>query len=501
MAVGVAILLTFYTVLGASMAYFVQKSGKRFIIAGKKLPLFIVGTMLFAQALDANSTLGAAAGVQAGGFWVGFVFPLGLALCLFITGKWFAEPLNRMNLMTLGDFYFRRYDRKVEVPVVLIMAVSFIVLVAGNLAGCAWIVSSVFNIDYIGGLFVITAILLIYTVSGGLFSSAATDVVQLYPAILAFVIAPIFLVATLGWDFFAAAIPEGYADFSGLTDISSGALVNWAGILALAFGDIVALDFMERVFAAKDERTAKYACYYGGAMTVIAGLGATILGLMAFALYPDLADPRNALIGIAQNDVPYIIGLFILCGVLGAGLSTANGGALAVSAVFGRNIFHRNILLPYERRKAAKLGITLEEMNVDWQLLDRKLLNYARLMLIPTFAAAWWLAIVRPEPGVLLVLAFDIVFAGCLAPLVYGLFWPKANITGALASVIVGSGLRLLFFLGIPPLEPGLDTLIPPIVSFILMPLVCLATLKTDVPKFHVVNEIPDDEMVARGYA
>ena len=153
-------------------------------------------------------------------------------------------------------------------------------------------------------------------------------------------------------------------------------------------------------------------------MTVIAGLGATILGLMAFALYPDLADPRDALIGIAQNDLPFIIGLFILCGVLGAGLSTANGGALAVSAVFGRNIFHRNILLPYERRKAAQVGRSLEDMNVDWHELDRKLLNYARLMLIPIFAAAWWLAIVRPEPGVLLVLAFDVVFAGCLAPLV-----------------------------------------------------------------------------------
>jgi Na+/proline symporter len=348
---------------------------------------------------------------------------------------------------------------------------------------------------------IITALVLIYTFSGGLFSSAATDVVQLYPAIIAFVIAPIILIATFGWDFFAAAIPEGYADLSGLTSIENGALINWAGILALAFGDIVALDFMERVFAAKDERTAKYACYYGGAMTVIAGLGATILGLMAFALYPDLADPRDTLIGLAQNDLPYIVGLFILAGVLGAGLSTANGGALAVSAVFGRNIFHRNILLPYERRKAAKLGKSVEDLNLDWHELDRKLLNYARLMLIPVFAAAWALAIVRPEPGVLLVLAFDVVFAGCLAPLVYGLFWPKANITGALTSVFVGTGLRLLFFLGIPPLEPGLDTLIPPIVTFILMPLVCLATYKTDIPKFHVVNEVPSDEMVARGYA
>ena len=38
-------------------------------------------------------------------------------------------------------------------------------------------------------------------------------------------------------------------DLSGLTDIGNGALINWAGIMALAIGDIVALDFMERVFS------------------------------------------------------------------------------------------------------------------------------------------------------------------------------------------------------------------------------------------------------------
>ncbi|MFH0750684.1 MAG: hypothetical protein V2B17_02495 [Chloroflexota bacterium] len=501
MGIGVAILLAFYAILGISMAYFVQKSGKRFIIAGKRLPLLVVGTMLFAQALDANSTVGAAAGVQAGGFWVGFVFPLGLALCLLITGTWFAKPLNRMNLLTLADFYFRRYSTKVEVPVTVIMAISFIILVAGNLAGCAWIVKTVFGMEYIQGLVLITLIVLAYTFSGGLFSSAATDVVQLYPALAAFIIAPIILLVTFGWDFFATAIPVNFVDLSGLTSVEDGALINWAGILALAFGDIVALDFMERVFAAKDPNTARAACYYGAFFTIIAGFGATVLGLMAFALYPELADPRDALTGIAMDHVPYIVGLFIVAGVVGAGLSTANGGALAVSAVFGRNLLHRNIILPLQRKKAAELGVTLEDLNVDWHKLDRQLLGYARLMLIPVFLISWWLAIVRPEPGVMLVLAFDVVFAGCLVPLVLGLFWSKANTSGAMASVVIGSGLRLLFFLEVLIVEPGLDTLIPPVVSLVAMVAVSLATQQRDVPKHHVISESPDDEQVARAYA
>ena len=58
--IGVAALLILYTVLGVAMYVFVKKSGKRFIIAGKRLPFIVAGTMLYAQALDSNSTVGSA---------------------------------------------------------------------------------------------------------------------------------------------------------------------------------------------------------------------------------------------------------------------------------------------------------------------------------------------------------------------------------------------------------------------------------------------------------
>ena len=156
-----------------------------------------------------------------------------------------------------------------------------------------------------------------------------------------------------------------------ITNPDSGALINWASLLALMFGDIVALDFMERIFAAESPTTAKYACYYGSVFTVIAGFGPPSSGLMAITLYPTVSDPRDVLNLIAVNNLPYIVGLFVMAGVIGAGLSTANGGALAVSAVLGRNILHRNILLPYERRKAAAKGWTLEQLETDWHRLDR----------------------------------------------------------------------------------------------------------------------------------
>jgi len=130
---------------------------------------------------------------------------------------------------------------------------------------------------------------------------------------------------------------------------------------------------------------------------------------------------------------------------------------------------------------------------------DRKLLIISRLMAIPVVAFAIYLAIVKPEPGILLVLAFDVVFAGCLVPLTLGLYWKKANTPGALAAIIIGSVLRLILFYQIPEHLAGLDTMIPPVVSLIVMVIVSLMTQKSHPPKHHVINEVPDDAYVIAG--
>lgn len=498
MQIGLIVMVAVFFVVGVGTFIFVRGSGKRFIIAGKRLPLLVIGTMLLAQALDANSTLGSAAGTYSWGFWAGFVFPLGLALCLLVTGIWYAKPLNRMNLITLPDFYFRRFGKLVEVISSLLMAFSFIILVAGNMAGAAWIISIIFGLNYITALIIMSTIVLIYTYSGGLFSCAATDVVQIYPAIIAFVGSAIWLVYTYGWGYFSAAIPPGFLDMSGLTSVENGALLNWAAILALGLGDVVALDFMERIFASKNPETARRGCFYGAGFTLIAGLAASFLGLMAIALFPDVADPRTILPLMATITLPFLLGLFVMGGVLGAGMSTANGGLLGVSAVFGRNLFQRNILPAIHRRKARKLKVPIEELTIDWHVMDKRLLTYARFMTIPVMVAATYLAYVKPEPGMMLVLAFDVVFAGLFVPLTLGLFWKKANAYGALAAIVVGSVLRLILFFTIPEHLAGLDTMIPPVVSLIVMVPVSLMTQKQDPPKHEVIYEIPSDEDVAR---
>jgi Na+/proline symporter len=470
-------------IAGVAVMPLVMKSGKRFIVAGKALPFFFVGTTMMAQSIDANATMGNSGAVYGGGWWAGFQFPLGLALCLIITGLFYAAPLNRLNLITLPDFYYRRYSRVVEILVAIAMAISFMILVAGNLAGVSWIIHIAFGLGYLQALIGISVILFIYTMSGGMFSQVSTDIVMIYPSILGFVGGFFFMYFTYGWDFFKTAIPAGHFDLSGLTVIKSGALLNWAGILALGLGDVVALDFMERVFAAKSAKVAKQACYYAAGGTLIIGIAASFMGLMALKLSPNVAEPRMVLPTLALG-LPFIFGLFIMGGIIGAGMSTGDGGVLAISSVFGRNIVQRNILKIWQAHYTPE----------DRKALDSRLLWVTRLAAIPVMAAAIWIAIVKPEPGILLVLAFDVVFAGCFVPLTLGLYWKKANSAGALAAVVIGSLLRVILYYKVPPELAGLDTLIPPVVSLLVMVPVSLLTQKSDPPKHQAVDYVPNEE-------
>jgi solute:Na+ symporter, SSS family len=185
---GIAVLafLAVSLTVGTMTSRLVKRSSKRFMIAGKSLPLFFVGTMLAAQAIDGNSSLGNASLVYQFGFWAGAAIPIGLGICLILTGTVYGKRLNKMSMLTLPDFYYRRFGNAAEGISGVLMMISFIVLVAGNFAASGFILSTVLGIDFIWAILIAAIIVLIYTFAGGLFSSAYTDIFQIYLAIGAF---------------------------------------------------------------------------------------------------------------------------------------------------------------------------------------------------------------------------------------------------------------------------------------------------------------------------
>lgn len=476
-------------VVGVIASKLIKKSGRRLIVAGKSLPLALVGTMLAAQAVDGNSSLGNVGLVFEFGFWAGAVIPLGLGICLLVVGIAYAKKLNKMSMFTLPDFYFRRFGNGAEGISGVLMIISFTILVAGNLAASGFILEVVFGIDYFWGILISALIVVAYTIAGGLFASAYTNLFQVYLAIGAFWAGFLFFAGGFSgteWDTIYNNAPPEFLDLSALYDPLNGAFLNWAGILALGLGDIIALDFMERVFAARDPKTAQRGALMGGALTLFTVVPTSMLGIVAYYFLPGDTDPFTALPVLATGYMPFAIGAAMLMGVIGASMSTASGGLLATSSVVSRNLIQRII----RRRWMNRPG---------WG--DSRLLLITRICIAPMMVLATALGYFLPNPGIYLILAFDVVFAGAYAPLTFGLFWSKANMPAAIASLLVGSAVRLYLFFYIPEDLAGVDTMIPPVISFLLFIGVALATQSKYPGKARhgVVDYVPPEEDLISG--
>ncbi len=475
----VIIFMTISLAIGLYTYTQVRGSSKNYTVCNKAMPFIVIGTALMAQAVDGNATLGNVSMTWATGFWAGVMIPIGLAISLFFVGRFLAAPLNKMDLLTLPEFFYRRYDKQTEALTSALTIVCFTIVIAGNLSAVAWIFSVVSGLSYGASLVITTTIIVVYTMAGGLFAAIWTDFFQIHVALVGFVGSAGFILWKYGLGDLLAKVPAERLDFRGITSIEHGAMINWAAMISLAFGNAMALDFMERVFAANSPRTAQRACYYAGVQTMVIGLCASLLGLAAISLVPTVGDSRMVLPTLASEHLPYWLGVLVFVGVLGASMSTANGAMLVISVVLARNV--------YQRWSKAAVN-------------DSLMLLLSRILAIPTAIAGAWVAYVRPEPGILLVIAFDIVFAGCVAPLVLGVYWRKATASAAKASILVGTALRVLCHFYLPPTLAGLDTLLPPVVSLVTMVAVTKLSQTSTAENFdRMYNPAPEDRLAVEG--
>lgn len=477
---GVALFIVAQLAVGLFFARRVKGESKNYIVAGRGLVLPLAAATLMAQAVDSNATLGNTDLVAGFGFWAGAALPVGLALCLFLTGLFFAAPMNRMGLFTLPDFYRRRYGRSVEVVSSVIMILAFCILLAGNLVAGGFLFEAFLGTSYTTGIFIISAAVLLYTVAGGMFSDAYTSVLQLGVAAAGALALLFYVVFGFGIE-----APDGMGpfSFSQLSDPAAGAYINWASILALGLGDIVAIDFMQRVFAAESPRVARRACFIGAAGTLAIGIPFSLVALAAPGILAQAGVQADGpiLYALLQDVAPPALAVLVLAGIVAASFSTADGAILGTSAVLARNIVGIREEAPEGRRD--------------------KLLLVTRVTTVPVTLLGVFFAIRVPETGILLTLAFDVLFAALLVPFVLGLWWPLANRSAALAAIFAGTLTRLVLFALVPttygventllyvPNEvfdasfDGLPTFISPLVGLTTYFVVTLATTGAFAPE------------------
>lgn len=433
---GVSLTVAAVLLVGIIVARKIDGDSQNYLVAGRRLGLPLVFVSLMGAAVDSNATVGNTDLTSDFGFWAGASLAIGLAICLFISGLFFAKPLNRMRLFTLGDFFRLRYGRTSEVTASFIMIFAFTILLAGNLVACGYLLDRFANVPYGWGVVLSVLLVVGYTIAGGLYSDAYTSAIQVTITIVA-------TVALVWWvaSSYGIVIPEGMGpfDMEQLFSIEGGAPINWATLISLGIGDLVAIDFMQRIFGAKSPEVARRACFSAAALTAAVG---TCYGVIALSVSTTLnlsAANGPVLFQLLDDYAPPLLAMLVLSGIIAASFSTASGAILATSAIAVRNIFG-----------VRRVPGPREVVGAD------PLLRWTRLAMVPVVVCGSFLAIQVAQTGILLTLAFDIMLACLAAPFIFGVYWRRPGPSAYLAAAGVGLVVRLTF-LALTPTLYGVD--------------------------------------------
>lgn len=432
---GVAISIAVVVAVGFFVSRRIEGDSSNFLVGGRMLPFWLVGGALMGAAVDTNATLGNTDLAFGFGFWAGATLPLGLALCLTITGIFFAKPMNRMGLTSFPDYYRLRFGRSVEVGASLLLVVAFCMLVAGNLVAGGLLFNYFLGMPYWLGVVLIAAIAVAYTGTGGLIADAYTAIIQMALILAGAIGLFVWMSSTHGID-----IAEGTGPFAfgQLSDPAQGAVINWATLIALGIGDVVAIDFMARVFSAKSPDAARKACFSAATGTVAICVPFGLVVLAAHSFMPAELD-GPVLFVLLDQYAPAGLTVLVLCGLVGASMSTANGAILAISNVCVRNLGGvRRVHEPGKRDP---------------------LLRATRIAMVPMTLFSIAFAIYVKQTGILLTLAFDLLLACLAVPFILGLYWRRGTVKAAMAAMVVGFVVRVGLFVLTPTIY-GVDNTI-----------------------------------------
>jgi Na+/proline symporter len=123
-------------------------STEDFLVAGRRLPLSLAWATLLATWFGAGTILAVTQEVTRDGLRPAALDPIGAGFCLIIAGLFFARPLWKMGLLTLSDFYRRRFGPRAEILSACILVPSYFGWVAAQLVALAGLLELLCGIDF-----------------------------------------------------------------------------------------------------------------------------------------------------------------------------------------------------------------------------------------------------------------------------------------------------------------------------------------------------------------
>lgn len=304
-----------------------------FLLAGRSLGPWLTMFAVFATWFGAETCIGAAGEAYQHGLSGVIADPFGYTIGIILTGVFFAAALWKRGLLTLADLFRNRYGAGVERLTALIMIPATVMWAAAQIRAFGQVLSSVSELELVVAISFAAAVVIAYTVTGGMWANAVTDLVQGIVLVAGLLLLGAAFAAAGGFDHIAALPPERF-DF--LHQRSWPDALNTLAVPI--FSTIAAQELAARVLASRSARVARGATAAAGVMYLVIGLIPVTIGLGAAAYIGADADHEQVLSLFAQQQLPLPLYILFLGALVSAILSTLSGALLVAGALAGHNL-------------------------------------------------------------------------------------------------------------------------------------------------------------------
>ena len=478
-----------------------NKGAEDFLVGGRSFGVFFNTGTLVACWLGGSIVIGIPGTLYACGIWSseaqwGILPSIGGAGCLIIAGAFYMRKLWQLKLLSLGDFYYRRFGRNAGIISTILMALTFTLWIAVQIVAFAKVGESLIGLSLNTWIIISMTVICAYTILGGLWAVCFTDIIQVIIVTLSlFILTPVAIYLIGGWDVFVETAPVDKLNFMPSGDFTPQNLLPWlAAWIMIGLGSIASPDLMQRAFSAKTPRTARRSAYCAAAIYLF------IIGIVIVLTFATIQMVNMGVVDqtIIENDpelmvpmvfvqiMPKPLVIVFIGAVLAASMSAAATANIALAGVIAKNLI-KDIFMP--------------------DMSSQGLMQTSRVVILGVGAISAYTCIALPSAYLLMTLGFDLILSCLFIPLTLGLYWNKANGYGAIAGLLSGAFFRIIVSgivngftlegIGSAPDTWFYFTIFGPIVSLVFMVTVSLLTQKIDKPILLELEADPDDVKAA----
>lgn len=337
------------------ITYKSNKSHFDFFLGGRRVNPWMVALSERASGESAWLLLGLPGAAYAAGLvevWTALGCVSGIIFYWYFIAEDLRIESERLNSITLPDFFAQKFSKgktAIRVTATLIIIFFFTFYLSAQFNGAGKVLYVTFGIDQFWGIVIGASFIILYTMLGGFFAVALTDMIQGIIMISALVILPLagLYEILLHKGAFTQAIAASGSHYLSLGGDKTGWLAIAFAISGLSWG----LGYMgqphllTRFMSIKNPAKIKLSRKIAIAWVIPGFTGGLVIGLVGLAMYGQghFDDIEEVMPYLANELLPsWLAGIFI-SGAIAAMMSTADSQLLVISSSVIEDIYHKSL--------------------------------------------------------------------------------------------------------------------------------------------------------------